>query len=317
MKIEELIGHGVTPFFEITVPPPKAKNQNVQPSVPLISNADIQGKIFSLKVTDKEGSPSMVDLTLLDDSGRINKKYSYGFQVQIEWGLKQSGNNVISSFLDSIKNKNVIKGTRKRGPMLCHFLNYAPSGADGIVQSTISMRAGVVGGYNQVRKTYYKETPNQIIHDIATKFNLGGGKYKAFVDFDEMDIPLTKKTAITQGYESNWAFLRKLSYQFQCKLFMQSDPAIIYFIGWPKQYDVKSPLNRNLTGLYHQLDYGTVNGGLANDLSVDLFIRSLIDGVSEFLSISNCASLFALPSIPFRLIIGMVNASLLLPCRLG
>ena len=261
MRVEDLVGRGLTPYFSITVPAPTANKTTDKPSQPLFSSDEMQSKTMALKVSEAEGQPTMVDLTVLDDTGRLNKRYTYGFAVNVEWGIKQSKNNLLNSLMKRQTAKlNEIKGMRKRGPLACHFVNYAPSLADGLVRSTISMRAGAFGGYIQQRKVYSKETPAQIIKAMAAEL-----KYDTVIDFPDMDVPLQKESAIAQNNETRWQFLRRLAFRFNCKLVMQSDPSIIYFISWAKQYDINYAAARGISApgeatLIHYLDYGTEDG---------------------------------------------------------
>lgn len=268
MKVSDLVGRGLTPYFKLTVPAPLGPLQSVttKPNTTLFSSDEIQSKTSSLKITEKEGSPTMIDLTVLDDTGRLNKRYTYGLQVNVEWGLKQSKNNLLQSLMKKETAKlNEIKGMRKRGPIPCHFMNYAPSLGDGIIRSVITMRAGRFGGYIEKRKVYSNETPAQIIKEQAEAL-----KHDVVIDFPEMDTPLTSESAIAQNYETRWQFLRRLSFRFNCKLVMQSDPPTIYFVAWQKQWDINYASARGIStsllggagseNLVHYLDYGTDDG---------------------------------------------------------
>jgi hypothetical protein len=281
MKIEDLTGRGVTPFFSITVPEPTAKTKAAPPKVKLFDDADLQGKVSSLTIDEAEGSPPMVTLSLLDDTGRINKKYTYGFNVEIEYGLKKSDQSLIPSFLKP-SNPNEIKGDYRR-KIKAHFLNYSPAGAEGIVLSSIQMRGAEIGGYNKVRKIFKSEKPKDVV-----AYAIAQMKMKAVIDFPGMDIPLNKKNFIVQNYESYWAFLRRLSFRYDSKLVMQGDT--VFFIAWEKQHDIKYAEFRGAEGVYHNLDYGTVNGGIisfsfdANSNSTNGSSISIVtgpDGVSQ------------------------------------
>ena len=253
MKINELTGRGVTPFFSITVPPPTAKTKSATPTDKLFDDSDLQSKVSSFTVEEAENSPPSVTLTLLDDTGRINKKYTYGFNVEIEWGLKQNTQSFIPSFLER-PDPNAIKGDYRR-KIRAHFLNYSPSGADGIVLSSITMRGAQIGGYNQVRKVFQKEKPRDVIAAAIAQM-----KMNAVIDFPGMGIPLNKKNFIVQNYESYWAFLRRMAFKYECKLVMQGDT--VFFVSWEKQYDVTYAEIRGAEGVYHKLDYGTIDGGI-------------------------------------------------------
>jgi len=253
MKIAELTGKGVTPFFSITVPPPNATSKTSPATNKLFDDSDLQGKINSFQVEEAEGSPATMTLSLLDDTGRVNKKYTYGFNVIAEWGLKQNRQSFLPSFLTKADPK-AIKGDFRR-QVKGHFLNYSPAGADGIVISSISMRAADVGGYNKVRKLYQTGTPFDIIKLTASAMGL-----KSLIDFEGMHTQITKKTFVVQNYESNWAFLRRLAFKYECKLVMQGDT--VFFVSWGKQYDAKYAVIRGAEGVFHKLDYGTQDGGI-------------------------------------------------------
>lgn len=252
MKIDELTGRGVTPFFSITVPAPSSP-KSATPTNKLFNDSDLQTKVSSFSVEEAENSPPSVVLSLMDDTGRINKQYTYGFNVAIEWGLKQSAYNFLPSFLKR-SDKNVIRGDYRRR-INAHFLNYSPSGADGIVISSISMRGSVIGGFNQVRKVFQKEKPVDVIADAIQQMQM-----KAVIDFPSMNIPLTKKNFLVQNYESYWAFLRRMAYKYECKLVMQGDT--VFFVAWEKQHDISYAEIRGAEGVYHKLDYGTMDGGI-------------------------------------------------------
>lgn len=253
MKIAELTGKGVTPFFSITVPPPNATAKTALATNKLFDDSDLQGKINSFQVEETEGSPATITLSLLDDTGRINKKYTYGFNVIAEWGLKQNRQSFLPSFLTKA-DPNAIKGDFRRR-VRGHFLNYSPAGSDGIVISSITMRAAEIGGYNKVRKIYQTGKPVDVIKSAIAAMGM-----KAEIDFEGMNTQLTKKTFIVQNYESYWAFLRRLAFKYECKLVMQGDT--VFFYSWKNQYDAQYARIRGAEGVFHKLDYGTQDGGI-------------------------------------------------------
>lgn len=253
MKIESLTGRGIFPFFSVTVPPPDAKSKSAKPSVKLFDDSDLQAKVSSFQIEESEAAPAVITLTVLDDTGRINKKYTYGFNVEVEFGLKQSRQSFLPSFLTR-SDPNAIKGDYKRR-IKGHFLNYSPAGADGIVLSSITLRAAEIGGYNQVRKVHAKGRPKDVIDAAIKKMGLN-----SVIGFSGMDEPLSNKNFIVQGYESYWSFLRKLSFKYECKLVIQGDT--VFFISWKNQHDAKYAEIRGATGIFHKLDYGTMDGGI-------------------------------------------------------
>lgn len=253
MKIRDLVGRGLTPYFKIFVPKPTAKNQKAPPAIPLISSADIRNKIYSLKVEDKEGCPPMVTLTLMDDTGRFNKRFSHGIKFSVEWGLKQ-GSAEIFSRLTKPQSKTVseIRGTYRRGPMPCSVINYSVSGADGIAMSSLTLRAGDRAGYTR-RTRRFESSPKTIIQTLAQELG-----FSSVVDFPEMGTILTGRNSIMQNNESNYSFLRRLSYKFNCKFVTQSDPMTLYFVAWARDPEIDyAEAREGVSGKVWLLDYGS------------------------------------------------------------
>ena len=253
MKIKELIGRGMTPYFKVTVPDNTMKNQKAAPAIPLISNSDIRNKVYSLKIEEKEGCPPTINLTLLDDTGRINKKYSHGVKCNVEWGLKQGSLDVFQRLSKpSSKAISEIRGNYRRGPVLCHMMNYSVSGSDGIAVASLSMRGGLQGGYAPRTRLFSGVTMSYAIKLLAVEMGM-----QAVINFPGMDDALTNRSALRQSNETNFSFLRRMSFKFNCKFVTQTDPMTLYFVAWDRDQEINYAENRGFTGNVWALDYGS------------------------------------------------------------
>lgn len=264
MKIKDLIANGLTPYFSITVPASGAKSQAAPPAIPLINNSDIKGKIYSLKIEEKEGQPPSINLSVLDDTGRINKKYSYGVKADVEWGLKKSTgltiDNLIKPRPPTIQE---IRGNFKRGPLRCYMMNYSVSGQDGIAIASLTMRAGNQAGYTPKTRSFVGMTPRSAIALVSLELG-----FTPTILFEGMNEPLTIRNAIRQSDEGGMAFIRRMAFKYNCKLVTQSDPAKLYFVGWDRDKEIEYAEERGLTGVAHVLDYGSVDSTIMS-FSID------------------------------------------------
>lgn len=265
MRVDDLVGKGLTPFFSIIVPASGAKSQAAPATVPLINNDDIKNKIYSLKVEEKEGQGMTVMLSIMDDTGRINKKYSYGVKTQVTWGLRQSAGLSIDSLIrPKIAAVKEIKGSMIRGPVDCHMMNYSVAGQDGIAIASLTFRAGNQAGFTPQTRIFTGMTAGYAISLVA--LDLGFIPEIAFPDSGEV---LTQRNALRQNNESSMSFLRRMAFKYNCKLTFQTDPPKMYFIAWERDKEINYPESRGLEGVVHKLDYGSINSTIMS-FSIDM-----------------------------------------------
>lgn len=264
MKILDLVGKGLTPYFKLTVPA-AVTSQAAPPAIPLISNDDIISKVYSFKVEEKEGQPAMVNLSVIDDTGRLNKKYSYGVKIEAEWGLKQNSSSFVTRYT-SPKSKSLdeITGQYRRGPVLCHLSNYSVSGSDGIAVATLTMRMGLQAGYSAKTRNFVGNTPRLVITQLAAELG-----FFPVIKFDGADTLLTPRSTLRQSNETSFAFLRKLAFKYNCKMVVQSDPSILYFVSWDRNREIDYADARGLSGQVHVLDYGSQESTIIS-FSIDM-----------------------------------------------
>lgn len=137
------------------------------------------------------------------------------------------------------------------------MMNYSVSGSDGIAVASLVMRGGLQGGYAQRSRLFTGVSMTYVIQLLAQEMG-----FSTIINFPEMSDQLTARGAVRQSNETNFAFLRRMSFKFNCKFVAQTDPMTIFFVAWERDPELNYIEIRDQTGTATNssvwaLDYGS------------------------------------------------------------